>query len=475
MCDWRSKIGPQRHTCSMPPIDGSSLCIFHAPEPKNRDIFLRRFDEQISREGPEDEMNPQFDFTGYVFPPGLLLTTCGSDVMEFPKEAETRRFARNPLMTRSKTPQLILPGYAENEISFAESRIGNTVDLLGFESTSSISFESAEIFGSVHLQFAKMSTLDMREIVVWGDMKCTELQAKWLLARGSVVFGALELVGASFSGGVNLSQAIISEPYLKGCVSQSLLLNVIGDESTATIQRPSYACFQKARCGIELCGTHEAATTFWEFARQTYEKMPEADKADAAHYHKRISAISPLRFVDPNPHLRMGRLVSERRTQRWEQIQLERDPTIPKMKELAEFARKVKKEGRQARRSVVVLKRIASFVFQWVPDSLLLRWPTAYGASLGRLLMTWVLMIGGLGLLYYALHHMGVTLLHFDIKSPFTLGRAIYFSMVTFTTLGYGDIVPLPGLGSVLTSMEAVIGGIVMALTVVVIGRKFMR
>jgi len=58
---------------------------------------------------------------------------------------------------------------------------------------------------------------------------------------------------------------------------------------------------------------------------------------------------------------------------------------------------------------------------------------------------------------------------------PFTLGRTFYFSVVTFTTLGYGDIRPAPGLGSALTATEAVLGGIMMALTVLVIGRKFMR
>jgi len=58
---------------------------------------------------------------------------------------------------------------------------------------------------------------------------------------------------------------------------------------------------------------------------------------------------------------------------------------------------------------------------------------------------------------------------------PLSFGRALYFSIITFTTLGYGDIKPTPGWGSALTAAEAILGGIMMALTVLVIGRKFMR
>ena len=84
----------------------------------------------------------------------------------------------------------------------------------------------------------------------------------------------------------------------------------------------------------------------------------------------------------------------------------------------------------------------------------------------------------GFASVYYLLTSHGYQL--FDHESPgekwpFSFGRAFYFSIITFTTLGYGDIRPAPGLGSALTALEAILGGIMMALTVLVIGRKFMR
>ncbi|MBU7047531.1 MAG: pentapeptide repeat-containing protein [Theionarchaea archaeon] len=52
---------------------------------------------------------------------------------------------------------------------------------------------------------------------------------------------------------------------------------------------------------------------------------------------------------------------------------------------------------------------------------------------------------------------------------------SIYFSFVTFTTLGLGDIRPLNDLGKLLICCEAVIGAFLIALFVVVFARKMMR
>jgi uncharacterized protein YjbI with pentapeptide repeats len=51
----------------------------------------------------------------------------------------------------------------------------------------------------------------------------------------------------------------------------------------------------------------------------------------------------------------------------------------------------------------------------------------------------------------------------------------LYFSFVTFTTLGLGDIKPLTHLGRALICCEAVIGAFLIALFVVVFARKMMR
>jgi len=48
----------------------------------------------------------------------------------------------------------------------------------------------------------------------------------------------------------------------------------------------------------------------------------------------------------------------------------------------------------------------------------------------------------------------------------------LYFSAVTFTTLGYGDIQPASPLAQVLASVESFLGALLIALLVFVLGRQ---
>ena len=68
--------------------------------------------------------------------------------------------------------------------------------------------------------------------------------------------------------------------------------------------------------------------------------------------------------------------------------------------------------------------------------------------------------------------------LHYSIENPCLQQKVIdviYFSFVTFTTLGLGDIAPVTTLGKVLICFEAVIGAFMIAVFVVVFVRKMAR
>lgn len=56
-----------------------------------------------------------------------------------------------------------------------------------------------------------------------------------------------------------------------------------------------------------------------------------------------------------------------------------------------------------------------------------------------------------------------------------TAGNSLYFSTVTFTTLGFGDIQPGTGMGQLLAGAEALIGAILVAAFLFVLGRRTTR
>ncbi len=62
-----------------------------------------------------------------------------------------------------------------------------------------------------------------------------------------------------------------------------------------------------------------------------------------------------------------------------------------------------------------------------------------------------------------------------DGTTVYSTWTSIYFSLVTFTTLGYGDYSPPAGLGRFVASVEAVSGLLFMSLYLVTFVRKYGR
>ncbi len=180
---------------------------------------------------------------------------------------------------------------------------------------------------------------------------------------------------------------------------------------------PTILWWERNREGVTL-KKWSSGYMFWTFARRTFAKMDERERADAAYYFEKLWQ-------------RRSRLASS---------------------------------GRER------LVAIAGYPF----EVLLLRYPIAYGTSLVRTLVSWLSLIVLFGGLYAGFP----SLIGRTVESIWTLSNwviSMHFSVTTFTTLGLGDIRPDRLLGKALTSIEAVVGGVLMALTVVVISRKLMR
>jgi len=288
------------------------------------------------------------------------------------------------------------------------------------------------------------NTITLGEAVIKGNLNCTGAALTggiylWkAVILGDAIFkratlgpkGVSIFFGARIEGRLRMLDAsFLKDTDFDGCTAMSLQLG-----------RGRPKMWGKNRRGLqhERPGTGES---FWRFASSQFDREGRRAAADAAHYFERIA--------------------------RW-RVRLR----IP-------FYFQTFYDQKERRRKSIrfILAKIPMGAL-WLVDLILLRWTTAYGASLSRLFGTWALLMGSFSSVYYLLQRMGISLFSSastGLDYPFSFGRALYFSIVTFTTLGYGDIVPLPGLGSVLVAAEAILGGITMALTVMVIGRKFMR
>lgn len=111
---------------------------------------------------------------------------------------------------------------------------------------------------------------------------------------------------------------------------------------------------------------------------------------------------------------------------------------------------------------------------QWI-GNIFLKLTTGYGERPLNILISWVIIIFGFTFIYYIFSGIfnGIAYNIISYKPNFL--EALYFSIVTFTTLGFGDLAPKPGFFQLFASFEALIGAIFMALFIFVFVRKMIR
>lgn len=254
-----------------------------------------------------------------------------------------------------------------------------------------------------------------------------EVQFNGARIEGNASFSGAKIEGnASFCGTKIEGAAVFDEAringstWFRGCEAGDLYLGV---------GAPRIRGWGQNRCGLTLKDAW-TAPSFWIFAQRTFSKNGRREKADAAFYFARLW--------------------------RWRDLRKTKPPA-----------------GSSKLGLRIVLLRALYWVL-WAMDCVFLRWTTAYGASLVRLIATWFIVIGSFG----AAFSMAPSLMGRENVVIGSLRRwieGLHFSVTTFTTLGLGNFAPVRSWGLVLTSVEAVLGGFLIALAVLVIGRKFMR
>lgn len=125
------------------------------------------------------------------------------------------------------------------------------------------------------------------------------------------------------------------------------------------------------------------------------------------------------------------------------------------------------------RRRVALMDREYGY---WVMSNLIAGL-CGYGERPTRVIFWWFAFTFTFALVYFAGHLIeysdGVS--EIDYSTLGGLLTCIYFSVVTFTTLGFGDISPVTDAGRAVASVEAFTGAFMIALFVLVFGRKMIR
>lgn len=108
------------------------------------------------------------------------------------------------------------------------------------------------------------------------------------------------------------------------------------------------------------------------------------------------------------------------------------------------------------------------------------QWAMQYGENPVRVIL-WSAVVIGLSTLLYPIWGLRVTkpsvvdgmitYTSFNGDFLYLIGKSFYFSVITFTTLGYGDIHPV-GWAELLATLESIAGALLMALYVFVLGRR---
>jgi hypothetical protein len=116
--------------------------------------------------------------------------------------------------------------------------------------------------------------------------------------------------------------------------------------------------------------------------------------------------------------------------------------------------------GRAARAAAAGFKAIV----RWL-DSLALNWIWGYGERPWRLFLAGLVAIFGFGTLQYTLH---------GIPNA-SWWDHVYFSGITFLTIGYGDLVPVDGLPRMLSVLEGIFGITVIGMLIASATKKIMN
>ena len=462
---------PKRCTyagCKLLAEESSDLCILHQPSPEGSPKDIERFRAvlyaQLDEEGPEDERNRRLWFEGYVFPeagivrvtwdeesdgPVVLPVRMGAAVFRGAKFEERASFHGATFSGYADFHGATFSGYAdfrdatfsgyadfrdakfEGAASFRDAKFEGYASFHGATFSGYADFGDAKFEGAASFHDAKFEEpASFRDAKFEGYASFHGAKSEEHADFGGATFALASFHGATFSGYASFHGATFS--------GYADFLATEARDLYLGAGNPHIRGWGHARCGVRL-EDYSSAPSFWRSAQRTYSAIGEREKADAAFYFARVAERKAQRAVNWPSHegiRRCGRV-----------------PWLMKC----------------------LLRMIPKTwpTLVWVVECVFVRWTTAYGASLARLFIAWAFVVGSFG----AAYSLAPSLIGNgpNIWSLRNWVVGLHFSVTTFTTLGLGALDSDRLVARVLISVEAILGAVLVALAVLVIGRRYMR
>lgn len=281
-------------------------------------------------------------------------------------------------------------------------------------------------------------------------------------ARGAT-FLETRLVGADFSN-TNFSNCNLAEARFQGAKAVSTNLR------DSSLRNSDFSGADLSGVAINYTDlsdiTFDEATIFG--SRSAWEAEADHQAEMALSWISRFpAAIRALGRRNSSPDLLEQAALQYRATQR-----LLRENDLEQMPELA-----VRVKHAQRKRALA-----EGNIRKWLSYAVY-RWPLGYGERPQNVIATSLAVIVSGMFLYpkWGLRNIALggtvvqypsKLAAYDLPQLFsTFGQSFYFSTITFTTVGYGDLQPI-GWAQTVATIESFIGALLMAFLVFVLGRR---
>ena len=441
MCKWRSSIDP-RYKCPHKAVPNSpdGYCLLHMDETGIMAEKKLLLDQYLS-----DAADDFIDLRGIRVPGSLTISREDIPNTLTIDPSLLGNTLRSLCLDEARIEGAILLGGLKltGELSLAEAVLLRFADLSDCVVGGALVMEGAEIGGGVYLdRIHVQGQLLMAGMQVTGTLSLCEAHVDGLACLSAIgvhgseeaatpILGNASFRHARFRGGIQfVGSHIQDEVDFDRATSAGVQLGLAepGIPPMDALSDPLYP---------SLGTLPSSYASFWAFASEAYRSDRAHRLGSAAHYWHRV----------------------------W--VQTPRNHDNGGKSDLESHA-------------AYVGRRVFDFV-AWLFECLFLRWPTAYGSRFRRLIVIWSAVIALFALGYYFPVLFGRSSLLYETAflgirlSVSSFWRCLYFSAVTFTTLGLGEIMPTSGMGSLLASLEAIAGNLMLAMMILVIGRRYLR